>query len=114
MDWKSKREIYQAIFPITNHDQRREFSNKSFEELHRLTGSKFSSTTSYHPMGDSQMEHLNHSVIYYIISIISEAARKDCKSRRNWRLPVIVYAGFRPFFLRCNSRIAAGPGVQPS
>ena len=51
--------ILQFGFPKRiHHDRGPEFNSRLFRELHRLAGIKISNTTTYHPMGDGQVELL--------------------------------------------------------
>ena len=96
--------ILQYGFPTRfHHDLGKEFNNKLFGDLHRLTGIKMSNTTPYHPQGDGQTERLNRTVINMLKSIPEN-------EKGNWRvhLPKLMFAynatvnkttQFSPFYL---------------
>ena len=85
------------------HDQGREFNNKLFKELHRLTGIRASNSTPYHPQSDGMTERMNRTLIN-MLKALSREEKKDWKNA----LAKLAFAynstihkstGFTPFYL---------------
>ena len=86
-----------------HHDQGREFNNKLFKELHRLTGIRASNTTPFHPEGDGMCERMNRTICNMLKSL-SEVEKRDWKSHLSklafaYNSTVQKSTGFTPFYL---------------
>ena len=85
------------------HDQGPELESQLMHQLHELSGIKMSHTTPCHPMGDGQVERLNHT----IINMLKNLAREQ-KSRWHEHLNKLSFVynctrngstGFSPYYL---------------
>ena len=96
--------VLQFGFPVRIHsDQGPEFTSSLFKELHRLSGTKMSTTTPYHPMGSGKVERLNRTLIN-MLKAIPETEKNNWKAH----LPKLMFAynstvnkatGYSPFYL---------------
>ena len=86
-----------------HHDRGKEWNNKLFDELHRLTGIKASNTTPYCPQGNPQAERTNRTFVNMLKAL-------SLKEKQDWRkhLPKLAFAinstkcnttNFSPYFL---------------
>ena len=84
-------------------DQGREFDNRLFKELSRLTGIRVGQTSPYHPMSNGKTERANKTLINMLKTLSGE-------EKKNWKevLPKLAFAynstihkstGFTPFYL---------------
>ena len=86
-----------------HHDQGREFNNRLFSELHRLSGISSSKTTPYHPSGDGQPERMNRTLIN-MLKCLSEKEKKTWNKHLSklafaYNATVNKATGFTPFYL---------------
>ena len=83
--------VLQFGFPTRIHsDQGPEFTSSLFKELHRLSGTKMSTTTPYHPMGNSQVERYN-GIVWNTVKSFTTNNKIDIK---HWEsvLPQALHA----------------------